>query len=137
MKRWLVKSEPTDYAFADLVREKKTVWDGITNNLALIHLRAMKKGDEVLVYHSGKDKAVLGTATIAKGPYPDPARDDPKIVVVDLQAGSPLPRPVTLKELKAEPSLAKWELVTSPRLSVMPVPAAAWKKVQALSKRPA
>lgn len=134
-KRWLVKSDPGDYGFTDLARDRRTVWDGVANNLALIHLRAMREGDEVLVYHSGKDKAVVGTARVARGPYPDPHGDDDRLVVVDLEVGEKLPHPVPLKAIKAEPTLSTWELVTSSRLSVMPVPAAAWRKVQALAQR--
>ncbi|MHC5009331.1 MAG: EVE domain-containing protein [Planctomycetota bacterium] len=133
---WLVKTEPSSYAFGDLQKEGQTVWDGITNNTALIHMRAMKRGDAVLVYHTGKERAVVGTARVARAPYPDPQRSDPRIVVVDLRAGPPLPRPVTLSEIRATPSLAAWDLVTNPRLSVMPVPTAVAKTIQRLAGKP-
>jgi predicted RNA-binding protein with PUA-like domain len=131
--RWLVKTEPSAYAFDDLEAERRTVWDGVTNALALQHIRKMKKGDDVLVYHSGKDKAIVGTATVARGSYPDPRRDDERIVVVDLEVGRRLARPLPLKEVKAQARFADWELVRVPRLSVMPVPANVWR--WALKKR--
>jgi predicted RNA-binding protein with PUA-like domain len=118
-KRWLVKTEPSEYSFDDLVREGETVWTGIKNALALRNLRAMKAGDEVLVYHTGKEKAVVGVARAGPGTTLVPFRR--------------LPRPVPLAALKAEPSLAEWDLVRFSRLSVMPVPAVAWRKVLALS----
>ena len=123
MNRWLVKSDPDTYSWADLVREKRTVWDGVGNNTALMHLRAMKKGDEVMVYESGKPKVIVGLATIVKGPYPDPNRDDPRFVVVDLKAGKPLAKPVTLADLKADGGFTEFPLVRISRLSVMPVTA--------------
>lgn len=133
-KRWLLKTEPSDYAYSDLERDGRTVWDGVGNNLALIHLRAIKEGDEALVYHTGRERAVVGTARIVRGPYPDPTLEDDRRVVVDIEVGEALAKPVGLKALKAEPSLATWELLTNGRLSVMPVPAAAWKKVMSLSR---
>ena len=132
--RWLVKTEPSAYSFDDLAREKRTVWDGVSNAAALKNLRAMSKGDEVLVYHTGSEKAVVGTAKVVKGPYPDPKKKDEKLVVVDLAAGKPLAQPVSLADLKAKKSLANWELVRLPRLSVMPVPATAWKAVLGMAK---
>jgi predicted RNA-binding protein with PUA-like domain len=127
--RWLVKTEPSSYAFADLVRDRTTTWDGVTNPQALGHLRAMARGDDVLVYHTGGEKAVVGLAKVAADPRPDPKAKDPRLVVVDLAAGKALPRPVPLAELKARKDLATWELVRLPRLSVMPVPDAAWKAI--------
>ncbi|MHC4925378.1 MAG: EVE domain-containing protein, partial [Planctomycetota bacterium] len=113
--------------------EKRTCWDGIGNNTALMHLRAMKKGDEVLIYESGKGKAVVGTATIVKGPYPEPNRDDPKYVVVDIRAGKALKNPVTLADIKADGSFTEFPLVRISRLSVMPVTAAEWKRLMKMS----
>ena len=128
-KRWLVKSNPAHYSFGDLDREKKAVWDGVTNNLALIHMRAMRKGDEVIVYATGDEKAAVGTATVASDPYPDPKLKDPKIVVVNLAPGKRLARPVTLAEMKADPKLKDFDLIRLPRLSVMPVSNAQWKRI--------
>lgn len=130
--RWILKSEPTTYSFADLRRDRKTTWDGVRNAAALIHLRAMRRGDEVLVYHSGAEKAVVGLARVASDPYPDPVLDDPRYVVVDLVPGPPLPRPVPLAALRAEPLFADLGLVRISRLSVMPVAAAQWRRILGL-----
>ncbi len=137
MAKWLLKTEPSTYSFADLVREKKTVWEGITNPTALIHIRNMKKGDEVFVYHTGDERAVVGTGMIASDPYPDPKAKSEKIVVVDLKPGKPLNRPVTLDEIKSDPAFAGWELLRITRLSVVPVSDAIWKRIKTLSKTPA
>src|SRR5438046_2494267 len=127
--RWLVKSDPDAYSFADLVRDRKTTWDGVANALALKYIRAMRKGDEVLVYATGKEKAVIGRATCVSDGYGDPA-------VVDLAAGAPLARPVTLAEVKADPFFADFALVRIGRLSVMPVTGAQWKRILEIADRP-
>lgn len=124
--RWLVKSEPSTYSFADLLRDERTTWDGVSNALALIHLRAMSKGDPVLVYHSGAEKAVVGLARVAVGPRPDPKLSDPKLVVIDLEAVAPVRTPVPLAVVKAEPACHELGLVRMSRLSVMPVDERAW-----------
>ncbi len=124
--RWIVKTEPSTYAFDDLLREGRTVWSGVRNAQALIHLRAVAVGDDVLVYHSGADKALVGLARVARGPYPDPDADDPRLVAVDLAAVCALPRPIPLAEIKARPALAGLALVRHGRLSVMPASAAEW-----------
>lgn len=126
---WLLKTEPTTYSFDNLVKEGQAVWDGVRNNLALKYLREMKAGDHLLIYHSGADKAVVGLAKVVKAAYPDPKADDPKIVVVDLAPAGKLPKPVPLAAVKAEASLADLPLVRMPRLSVMPIPPEAWKKI--------
>ena len=123
MACWLLKTEPTTYSFVRLARDGRTVWDGIRNAQALIHLRAMRRGDEALVYHSGAERAIVGLAAVVSDPYPDPQLDDPRRVVVDLAAVGPVPRPVPLAAIKAEPALADLALVRNSRLSVMPVPA--------------
>lgn len=121
--RWLVKTEPKTYAFAALEKEGRTVWDGVGNALARIHMRAMAEGDLVLVYHSGDEKAVAGLAKVAKGPRPDPtAADEAKSVVVDLVPVAAAKTPVPLAFIKAEPACGDLALVRMPRLSVMPVP---------------
>jgi predicted RNA-binding protein with PUA-like domain len=127
--RWILKSEPSTYAFADLVRDGRTVWDGVRNAQALIHLRSMQKGDTVLFYHTGGEKAIVGVARVAADPYPDPAASDARLVVVDLVPDQPLKRPVTLAAIKADPSFATLGLVRHSRLSVVPVPADQWKKL--------
>ena len=120
---WILKTEPSTYSWDDLVRDGKTVWEGVASAAALIHLRAMAKGDEALIYHSGTDKAIIGVATIVRGPYADPKLDDPKRVVVDVRADHPLKAPVTLAQIKAEQGLSQLALVRISRLSCMPVAA--------------
>lgn len=137
MSYWILKTEPSTYSFADLVKAKTAVWDGIKNPLALKHLRAMAPGDEVLIYHSGAEKAAVGLARVTKRAYPDPGKRDPKLVVVDLRAGAALPAPVPLAAIRAEPAFRDLALVRMPRLSVVPVPAAQWKRLLALARRPA
>ncbi len=126
---WILKTEPTTYSFDDLVREKRTAWDGVKNAVALKHIRAMRSGDQALIYHSGKQKAVVGLAKIVSAPYPDPEQGDPKLAVVDIAAGLPLPNPVELKQIKADAAFKDLGLVRMGRLSVMPASAAQWKRL--------
>jgi predicted RNA-binding protein with PUA-like domain len=137
MAYWLLKTEPSAYSYDALVRDGRSRWDGVTNALALIHVRAMAKGDNALVYHTGSEKALVGTATILSDPYPDPRAKDPKLVVVDIGPGDRLVRPVGLAEIKADGRFAAFDLVRNSRLSVMPVPAQTWKALLALAARPA
>jgi predicted RNA-binding protein with PUA-like domain len=136
---WLFKSDPEHYSFTDLLRDGKAVWDGVSNNTALKNIRAIRRGDSVLVYHTGLERAVVGTAEVASNPYPDPKLKNPKLVVVDLTVKEKLPRPVTLSEIKAEAgrneALLTFDLVRQPRLSVMPVSGEQWKAILALSKK--
>ncbi len=127
MAHWLMKSEPHVYSWDDLVRDQATDWDGVRNNAARLHLRAMQPGDEALLYHSMSDKAVVGIMRIASEPHPD-AKDE-NWVAVRVEPVRALERPVTLAEIKAEPSLKEMELLRQSRLSVAPVRAAEWKKV--------
>ena len=122
MACWLLKTEPGTYSFADLQREKRTVWEGVANALAQQHLRAARAGDEALVYHTGEEKAVVGVARIASDPYPDPGDAAGKRVVLDVEPLQRLPAPVTLGEIKADPAFRDFALVRNSRLSVMPVP---------------
>src|SRR5579859_3195481 len=101
--KWLLKSDPETYSFADLERDGETRWDGVSNNLALKHLRSMHAHDLALVYHTGEEKAIVGTAEVLSEPYADPKQKDPRLVVVDLKAGPRLPRPVPLAEIKQRP----------------------------------
>lgn len=133
MARWLVKTEPDEYSFEDLQRAGRDVWDGVRNHAALKHMRSMKLGDEVLVYHTGKERAIVGLARVVREAYPDPEADDEKWIVVDLEATRPLARPVTLAEIKADPAFAGWELVRISRLSVMPVPDPLWERIMAMA----
>jgi predicted RNA-binding protein with PUA-like domain len=120
MARFLVKTEPSTYSFADLQRDKRTVWDGVSNPVALKHLATIRKGDTVVVYHTGDEKQAVGLAVAVSDAYPDPKLKDPKRPVVDLAADRPLPEPVTLARVKADPQLKATELARLPRLSVMP-----------------
>ena len=127
--RWIVKSEPSTYSFAQLQRDGRTVWDGIRNAQALIYIREMRKDDEVLFYHTGSEKALVGIARVVSAPYPDPAADDPKLAVVDLVPDRLLARPVALSEIKADRTLATLAIVRHSRLSVSPVPDAQWRRL--------
>jgi len=133
--RWLFKTEPTAYSFHRLERERRSVWDGVENALARKHLGAVRKGDAILVYHTGDERAVVGVARALCSAYPDPKLADPKAPVVDIAPVKRLPRPVPLSELKARASLAAFPLVRLPRLSVMPVTAAEWAEIERLAKR--
>jgi predicted RNA-binding protein with PUA-like domain len=135
MANWLFKEEPDHYSLDDLFRDKRTVWAGVENNLALKHLRSVQKGDRVLYYHTGKVKAVVGEMEVVKGPYPDPAKDDARLVVVDVKPVRRLNRPVSLAEIKSNPKFADFALVRISRLSVMPVTAEQWAEIERLSKR--
>lgn len=130
--RWLVKEEPENYSFTQLQADGTTVWAGVKNPVAQRHLRAMKKGERVFFYHTGKEKAVIGTATVAVEAYPDPK--NASLVVVELAAGQPLKRPVTLAEIKADKRFAAMPLVRIPRLSVQPVTDEEWDLIEGLSK---
>lgn len=121
MAHWLFKTEPSQYSYADLVRDKRTVWEGVSSPAALIHLRAIHKGDTVIVYHSGKDKAAVGLAQVTRGPYPDPKLGDARRVVVDLKPAAAFPVRVPLAEFRTDAVLKTTELVRISRLSVMPL----------------
>lgn len=133
MAYWLLKSDPDTYSFDDLKRDKKTVWDGVSNSLALRHIRSMKKGDNAFVYHSGEEKSIVGIADIASDPYPDPKQKDPKLVVMEIRYVEHLDRPVPLAAVKARKEFADFALVRMSRLSVMPVTPAQWKALLAMS----
>ncbi|MDF3052396.1 MAG: hypothetical protein K0S19_501 [Geminicoccaceae bacterium] len=124
---WILKTDADSYPFDQLERERRTVWDGVTNALALRHIRSMERGDPALIYHSNVGKELVGLARIASDPYPDPKRQDPAIVVVDVEADVRLPRRVTLSAIKADPRFAELGLVRMSRLSVIPVPPQQWR----------
>jgi predicted RNA-binding protein with PUA-like domain len=124
MGHWLMKSEPESYSWSDLVRDGGTEWDGVRNNAARLHLKAMKKGDEAFFYHSMSDKAVVGIMRVTREAQPDPKDGD--WVSVRVEPVRALARPVTLAEIKAEPKLAKMELIRQSRLSVVPVRDEEW-----------
>ena len=127
MAHWLMKSEPESYSWSDLVRDRATEWDGVRNNAARLHLKAMKTGDEAFFYHSMSDKAVVGIMRITREAQPDPK--DKEWVSVRVEPVRALDRPVTLAEIKAQPKLAKMELIRQSRLSVAPVREQEWAKI--------
>jgi predicted RNA-binding protein with PUA-like domain len=129
MRRWLLKTEPEEYSFADLLNEGVTVWDGVKAPAALKNMRSMQVNDAVLIYHSGKVKAVVGTARVSAEAYPDPDREDKKLIVVKIAAGEALKNRVALSVIKDSGLFADWELVRMPRLSVMPVSDDQWNKI--------
>jgi predicted RNA-binding protein with PUA-like domain len=126
---WLVKSEPTKYAFADLQRDGKTVWDGVRNNAAALHLKTMKAGDEVLYYHSQEGLAFVGIAKVLREAFPDVTDPAGRFVAVELAPVRQLPKPVTLAEVKANPKLANMTMLREFRLSVAPVKPDEWTEI--------
>jgi predicted RNA-binding protein with PUA-like domain len=134
MALWLCKQEPTCYSFDDLLRDGQAVWDGVSNALARKHLRQMKPGDRVLFYHTGKEKAIVGEMVVASEPRPDPKADE-AAVAVDMKPIRKLARLVTLAEIKADKTLANWDLVRISRLSVVPVTESQWKRVETMSSK--
>ena len=132
--RWLVKEEPTHYSFDQFLADGATVWSGVRNPVAQKNLRAMKKGDPVFYYHTGNEKAVVGTAKVTAAAYPDPSDKSGKLVVVELVPDKKLKRPVTLAEIKAAGRFADFALVRLPRLSVMPVTEEQWTAIEAMAR---
>jgi predicted RNA-binding protein with PUA-like domain len=133
MAYWLVKSEPSVYSWEQFGKDKQTVWSGVRNYAARIHLRAMKKGDEVLYYHSNEGMAIVGIAKVSKEAYQDPTTEDDKWVAVDLKPFKGLKKPVSLAQIKDDASLANMALVRLGRLSVQPVTEEEWAKVMKLA----
>jgi predicted RNA-binding protein with PUA-like domain len=134
-QHWILKTEPSDYSFADLQRDRRTRWSGVSNPVALKHLRSMAPDDEVMIYHTGEEKRIVGLARVAGAPYPDPDAGDERRAVVDVSAGEPLAKPVTLATIKADPAFAELALVRQGRLSVVPVPDQLWKRLLQLGGR--
>lgn len=130
MAYWLMKSEPSNYGWDDLVRDRATEWDGVRNNAARLHLKAMKAGDEAFFYHSMSDRAVVGIMRVVREARPDPKAPD--WVSVRVEPVRPM-RPVTLAAIKAEPSLAGMELIRQSRLSVAPVREEEWRRILELA----
>ena len=124
MAWWILKTEPSTYSFDDLAREERATWDGVKNPVAIRNLAAMAKGDQLLIYHTGDEKAVVGLGSLARTAYPDPKQKEEKLLVVDIAAGRKLPAPVTLARIKAEKLFADSPLVRQGRLSVVPCTAA-------------
>jgi predicted RNA-binding protein with PUA-like domain len=135
---WLAKQEPSGprgYNILQLKKDKKTIWDGVHNNLALKHIRNMKKGDLSFFYHTGTERQVVGIMTITSDPYPNPEEDNERFVVVDVKFKKFLENPVTLHEIKKQNKLKKWELLRISRLSVMPVPKEIWDLIIKMSRK--
>lgn len=127
--KWLVKTEPSVYGWDRMVADRRTCWDGVRNHLARNHLAAMKAGDEALFYHADEERSAVGLVRVVREAYPDPSADDPRWVMVDVEPVAGLARPVPLATIKADRSLAGIPLVRMARLSVMPLPAAAFERI--------
>jgi predicted RNA-binding protein with PUA-like domain len=138
-KRWLVKSEPDAYSWQQLVKDGRTSWSGVRNHQAALNLKAMKVGDKAFFYHSNEGKEVVGICEIVREAYPDPTDPAGRFVMVDVAPVLPLPTPVSLAQMKAEPKLADIALIRQSRLSVMPIAPAHWAlvcKLGGLKKAP-
>ena len=134
MNYWLVKQEPNSYSFDDFQKDGKTDWTGVRNYSARNNLKAMKKGDKVFYYHSNEGKEIVGMSTVSKPFFPDPTADSDAWVAVELEAGKPLKKPVTLAAIKANPSLANIALVRLSRLSVVPLTKNEFDEILSMSK---
>jgi len=135
MAQWLVKEEPENFSYGQLVRDRKTVWAGVRNPLAQKHLRGIRKGDRIAYYHTGKEKAVVGVARAASDAYPDPGDASGKLYVVDVMPDMKLAQPVTLAAIKSDRAFASFALVRMSRLSVMPVTDAEWTRIIEMSRQ--
>jgi len=134
---WLAKQEPSGprgYNFETLKKDKKTVWDGVHNNLALKHMRNMKSGDLVLFYHTGDERQIVGVMEIISNPYPNPKEEKERFIVVDVMYKKSFKRAITLDELKKQKTFKNWELLRISRLSVMPVPKDIWDAIIKISQ---
>lgn len=134
MARFLVKTEPSTYSFADLERDGRTVWDGVSNPVALKNIATIRKGDTIVVYHTGAEKQAVGLAVAASDAFPDPKLEDPKRRVFEIEAQKPLPQPVTLAQVKADAVLKTSDLARLPRLSVMPLSEAQFARLLKLAR---
>lgn len=132
---WLLKTEPAVYSYDDLERDEQTMWDGVTNNLALKYLRQIQTGDLALIYHTGDERQIVGVADVVRGFYLNPELDDDKLAVCDVRARERLQTPVTLAQIKAEPKVHDWALVRNSRLSVVPVTDQQWQTVRELMEQ--
>lgn len=132
--RWLFKTEPSVYSYQQLVKDKKTMWDGVANNLALKNLKDIKKGEQILIYHTGDEKQAVGIARSLGGAYADPGKNNPRLLVVDIEPVRALAKPVTLAQVKADRKLAKFDLVRNSRLSIMKVTDEQWNSMMEMAK---
>jgi predicted RNA-binding protein with PUA-like domain len=133
VNRWILKTDSEIYPFDTLELERRAVWDGVSNPVALRHIRSMAPGDLLFIYHSGATKEIVGLARVVSEPYPDPKRNDPKLVVVEVEADRRLPHPVSLATIKTDPFFADLALVRQPRLSVIPVSERQWSRLLKLA----
>ena len=134
---WLAKQEPTGlrgYNLSTLQKEKTTVWDGVHNNLALKHMRNMKKGDQIIYYHTGDERQAVGIMSVITNPYPNPEEDNDRFVVVNVKFKKKFRKPVSLEQMKKETSFKNWEMLRIARLSVMPVPKNIWDRIIKMSQ---
>ena len=135
---WLAKQEPNGprgYNILQLQKDKKTVWDGVHNNLALKHIRNMKKGDLVFFYHTGEERQIVGIMSVISDPYPNPEEYNERFVVVNVKFKKLFKNPVTLDEMKEQKKFKSWELLRISRLSVMPVPVTIWNTILKISQK--
>lgn len=133
MAYWLLKTEPEEYSYCDLERDGTTVWEGVSNSLALKNLRTMEIGDLALIYHTGKQRRVIGVAQVVSQPYPDPKLDDAKRVVVQVQAVRRVQEPITLTQIKQDGNFEGFDLLRLTRLSVVPVSEPHWQRLLQLT----
>ena len=134
MNYWLLKTEPSDYTYDQLVKDNKTVWDGVGHNTALINIRNSRKGDLVFIYHTGDERQVVGIAELISDPYKDPKSDNPKMTVFDIKPVKKLVMPVTLAQIKADKRFSEFRLVKESRLSVVSVPKEIWDSILKMSE---
>ena len=134
MANWILKTEPSTYSFDDLARAGKAVWDGVSNPVAVRNIRAMKTGDQLMIYHTGDEKQVVGLAEVVSEPYDDPKDKGGRLAVVDIKAGKRVAKPVTLAAIKADPAFKDLALVRQGRLSVVSVPADLWERMLKMSR---
>jgi predicted RNA-binding protein with PUA-like domain len=132
--RWLFKTEPSVYSYQQLVKDKKTMWDGVANNLALKNLKDIKKGEQILIYHTGDEKQAVGIARALGGAYADPGKKNPRLLVVDIEPVKALAKPVTLAQVKADKKLGNFDLVRNSRLSIMKVTDEQWDAMMGMAK---
>ena len=138
MNYWIAKQEPSGprgYNILQLQKDKKTIWDGLHNNLALKHIRNMKKNDLVFFYHTGDERQVVGIMSVISEPYPNPKEENKRFVVVDVKFKKLLKTPVTLDTIKKQKKFKNWELLRISRLSVMPVPKIIWDEIIKMSQK--
>ncbi|MDY6901791.1 MAG: EVE domain-containing protein [Cyanobacteriota bacterium] len=132
---WLLKTEPNEYSYTDLEKEKTAVWDGVKNNLALKNMRAMLPGEEVFIYHTGKERRIMGIAQVASTAYPDPKLNDSKRLVIDIRAVQKLGQPITLAQIKQDAQFTGFDLLRLPRLSIVPVLPQYWQGLLEMTKK--